>query len=92
MLMYDYDSNGILVHSMKNRTATKITNAFTFLYERLCRAQSSKKLTTKLIDEKIDYQLVPPYIPRRNPAERAIRTLKHHFIAGLCSTDPNFLM
>ena len=32
MLMYDYDSNGILVHPMKNRTATEITNAFTILY------------------------------------------------------------
>ena len=30
MLMYDYDSNGILVHPMKNRTVTEITNAFTF--------------------------------------------------------------
>ena len=103
MLMYDYDSNDILVHPMKNRTATEIINAFTFLYERLCRAglkprfhkldnEAPKKLTTKLNDEKIDYQQVPPHIHRRNPAERAIRTLKHHFIAGLCSTDPNFLM
>ena len=98
MLMYDYDSNDILVHPMKNRTATEIINAFTFLYERLCRAglkprfhkldnRDPKKLTTKLNDEKIDYQLVPPHIHRRNPAEHAIRTLKNHFIAGLCSTD-----
>ena len=38
MLMYDYDNNGILVHPTNNRTATKITNTFVFLYERLCRA------------------------------------------------------
>ena len=61
--MYEYDSNGILVHPMKNRMATEITNAFTFLYQRLYRAslkpqfykldnEVPKKLTTKLIDKK----------------------------------------
>ena len=54
--------------------------------------EAPKRLTTKLTDEKIDYQLVPPHIHRRNPAERAIRTFKNHFIAGLCSTDSNFPM
>ena len=63
MLMYEYDSNSILVHPMKNRTATDITNSFTFLYERLCQAglkprfdkldnEAPKNLTTQLTDEK----------------------------------------
>jgi hypothetical protein len=30
-----------------------------------------------------NFQLVPPGIYRRNAAERAIRTFKNHFIAGL---------
>ena len=38
----------------------------------------------------MEYQLVPPHIHRRNASERAIRTFKNHFIAGLASTDPNF--
>jgi hypothetical protein len=38
----------------------------------------------------IQYQLVPPHIHRRNAAERAIRTWKNHFIAGLCSIDTDF--
>jgi hypothetical protein len=38
----------------------------------------------------IDFQLAPPHVHRRNAAERAIRTFKNHFIAGLCSTDKNF--
>jgi hypothetical protein len=38
----------------------------------------------------IQYQLVPPHIHRRNAAERAIRTFKNHFIAGLSSTNPHF--
>ena len=40
--------------------------------------------------EKIDFQLVPPGLHRRNAAERAIRTFKNHFIAGLCSVDKHF--
>ena len=33
---------------------------------------------------------MPPHAHRRNAAERAIRTFKNHFIAGLASTDPTF--
>ena len=33
---------------------------------------------------------MPPYIHRRNAAERAIRTFKDHFISILCGTDPLF--
>jgi hypothetical protein len=38
----------------------------------------------------VDYQLVPPHCDRRNAAERAIRTFKEHFLAGLSSVDPSF--
>jgi hypothetical protein len=38
----------------------------------------------------IDFQLAPPHVHRHNAAERAIRTFKNHFIAGLCSTNPDF--
>jgi hypothetical protein len=38
----------------------------------------------------IDYQLVPPHCHRRNAAERAIRTFKEHFVAGISSVDPAF--
>ncbi len=37
----------------------------------------------------IAHQLVPPHDHRRNPAERAIRTSKNHFIAGMSSCDPD---
>jgi hypothetical protein len=40
----------------------------------------------------IAYQLVPPHCHRRNAAERAIRTLKEHFVAGISSVDPSFPM
>jgi hypothetical protein len=32
----------------------------------------------------------PPHCHRRNAAERAIRTFKEHFVAGLSSVDPTF--
>jgi len=42
-----------------------------------------------MTSEAIYYQLVPPGIHRRNAAECVICTFKNHFIAGLCTTDPN---
>lgn len=38
----------------------------------------------------MSFQLTPPHMHQINAAERAIRTFKNHFVAGLCSTDPNF--
>jgi hypothetical protein len=35
---------------------------------------------------------VPPRCHRRNAAERAIRTFKEHFVAGLSSVDPTFTL
>jgi hypothetical protein len=40
----------------------------------------------------VEYQLVPPHCHRRNAAERAIRTFKEHFLAGLATVDPTFPM
>ena len=41
-------------------------------------------------EEDITYQLTPAGLHRRNLAKRAIQTFKNHFIAGLCSTHPDF--
>jgi hypothetical protein len=43
-----------------------------------------------LTKQGIDYQLASPHIHWRNNAERAIQNFKNHFIAGICSVDPNF--
>jgi hypothetical protein len=42
--------------------------------------------------QNVTFQLVPPHVHRRNPAERAIGTFKDHFIAGLSTTDKRFPM
>eukprot|EP00957_Ditylum_brightwellii_P052213 3959243-Ditylum_brightwellii.AAC.1 len=40
--------------------------------------------------QKLDVQLAPPHMHRRNAAKHAIQTFKDHFIAGLASTDLQF--
>jgi hypothetical protein len=52
--------------------------------------EASLALRNYLTTQGITYQLAPPHIHRRNNAERGIQTFKNHFIAGLCSVDPNF--
>jgi hypothetical protein len=49
--------------------------------------EASQALQDFMMDNEIDYQLSPPQIHQRNAAERAIRTLKNHFISELSSTD-----
>ena len=52
--------------------------------------EASSALQQHLVSEDVNFQLAPPHVHQRNAAERAIRTFKNHFIAGLCSTDANF--
>jgi Reverse transcriptase (RNA-dependent DNA polymerase) len=101
VILYDYDSNSILAEPTKNKSAESILTAYKALHARLCAAglrpqlqrldnECSTLLKQFMTAEGVDYQLVPPGVHRRNAAERAIRTFKNHFIAGLCSLDKDF--
>ncbi len=103
MVMYDYDTNAILTEPLKNRTGSEILRGYQKLHKYLVvrgfkpqvhwldnEASTALKEYNKI--HNIDYQLVPPHNHRRNAAERAIRTWKNHFTAGLCSTDEQFPM
>jgi hypothetical protein len=101
MIVYDYDSNHIFAEPFKTRSASCILAAYKSVHLRLCAAglrpklqrldnECSTILKEYLQDEDIDFQLVPPHHHRRNAAERAVRTFKDHFIAGMCSLDPDF--
>jgi hypothetical protein len=101
MICYDYDSNSILAEPLKDRKAKSILAAYKKIHARLCKAglrprlqrldnECSEALKEFMHSKEVDFQLVPPGIHRRNAAERAIRTWKNHFIAGLCSLDKNF--
>jgi hypothetical protein len=101
LVMYHYDTNAILVEPLKTRHGNEILRGYTKLYTHL--TNRGFKPTTHWLDieasnalkefnksEKVDYQLVPPHVHRRNAAERAIRTWKNHFIAEICSTYTAF--
>ena len=101
LIVYDYDSNAILVEPLKSRAAAGIKNAWlkinTFLESRgrkpdlhILDNECAAEFKHALTKNKIQYQLVPPHVHRRNAAERAIQTFKHHFLAGLASADPDF--
>ena len=101
LVFYEYDSNYIHVEPMKNKTGSEIlaayTRAHTLFTSRGLKPQlqrldneASTALKSYMESQDVDFQLVPPHVHRRNAAERAIRTFKNHFVAGLCSIDRNF--
>jgi hypothetical protein len=79
LVLYDYDSNSILVAPMRSRTGPCILAAFKVLHARLVTAglrpqlhrldnECSTALKDFLTTEAIDFQLVPPGMHRRNAA------------------------
>jgi hypothetical protein len=84
MILYDYDSNGILAKPIKDRTAPELLKDFQVMEQELVARvmkpkltkldnEASKLLKTYLHQQDITFQLVPPYSYRQNSAERAIR-------------------
>jgi hypothetical protein len=101
MVCYIYDCNYVKVIPMKSRSASEWVKAYDSVHQELTVKGFKPKLET--LDNEastalknyftvndIAYQLVPPHCHRRNAAERAIRTFKEHFVAGLSSVDPSF--
>jgi hypothetical protein len=94
IILYDYDSNAILAQPIKDRTAPELLRAFQVMEQELVARglkpkltkldnEASKLLKTYLHQQNITFQLVPPYIHRRNAAERSIRSFKDHLIRTL---------
>jgi hypothetical protein len=103
MLCYIYDCNYIKFVPMKSRSASDWVKAYESIHQELTVKGFKPKLQT--LDNEastalknfftandIAYQLVPAHCHRRNAAERAIRTFKEHFVAGISSVDPSFPM
>ena len=100
-VLYDYDSNAIIVRPLHNRSAQEIQRVFTSIHAYLVARglrphlhtldnEASTNLKEFLTAKHVEYQLVPPHIHQCNSAECAIQTFKNHFIARLSSTDTNF--
>ena len=101
MVIYDYDSNAILLEPIRNRKGPTLVEAHRRLHTRLTRAglrprflmldnECSNAFKDFLFEEAVAFQLTPAGMHRRNAAERAMRTAKNHIIAGLCTVHPKF--
>jgi hypothetical protein len=101
MVLYDLDSNAILTEPLKNKSERDQLQATTKLHAYLQARGHSPKMHIMdnecppavkkyLRTNSIELQLVPPHVHRTNAAEKAIGTFKDHFVAGLCSVNPNF--
>ena len=103
LVVYDYDSNAILVEPLPSRQAAVINKAWKKIHTKLRKGgnepklyiidnEVSNELKQSMNKNEVKYQLAPPYMHRTNAAERAIRTFKNHFIAGLSSLPAAFPM
>lgn len=103
LVVYDYNSNAILIEVLKCCSGAEICTAYQKIVTRLAQQGCApqlfildneilSELTTAFTNNNIKYQLVPQEVHCRNAAEHAIQTWKHHFIAGLSSVDPTFPM
>jgi hypothetical protein len=103
MVCYIYDCNYVKVTPMKSLSASEWVKAYDSMHQELTVKDFKPKLQT--LDNEasaalknlctvnnIAYRLVPPHFHWRNAAERAIRTFKEHFLAGISSVDPAFLL
>jgi hypothetical protein len=94
MVCYVYDCNYVKVIPMKSRYASEWLKAYDTIHQELTVKGFKPKLQT--LDNEasaalknfftvndIAYQLVTPHCHRRNAAERAIRTFKEQFVAGI---------
>jgi hypothetical protein len=103
MVCYVYDCNYVKFIPMKSRSSSEWVKAYDTIHQELTVKglkpklqtldnEASVTLKTFFTTNDVYYQLVPPDCHRRNAAERAIRTFKEHFVAGLSSVDPAFLL
>ena len=101
LVAYHYNSNTIHAEPLKTRSGLDLISSYQKLHSLLTNRgfrphlhildnECPNVLKTFMREVIEQFQLVPPHIHRRNSAERAIRTFKEHFIAGLSSTHKEF--
>jgi hypothetical protein len=103
LVVYTYDVNYIHSEPTLDRTGPSIivpykkaiqyfeSRGYKPLLQRLENV-ASLALQTFMDEAGIVFQLAPSHCHRCNATECAIRTFKHHFIAGLCSTNRDFTL
>ena len=100
-LLLDHNTNYINVVPIPSRKSSELVKAFETCYKELTEAgfkdkllrldnEVSKDLIAAIQDQELDYQIVSPGNHRTNPAERAIRDFKAHFISTRACWDKNY--
>ena len=101
LVAYDFDSNAIFAEALNSRRGSEIKRGWMKIHKKLKNRgaapniyimdnECSNDLKLAMTEEDLDWQLATPYLHRVNAAERAIRTFKNHFIAGLATCHPDF--
>jgi hypothetical protein len=101
MVCYVFDCNYVKVVPMKFQSTYEWVKAYDHIHQELTAKGFKPKLQT--LDNEastalknffntndVEYQLVSPHCNRTSASERAIRTFKEHFVAGLSSVEPTF--
>jgi hypothetical protein len=100
MICYSYGANYIRPIVIKSKSGAEWVKAFGVVFDEMTVKAFRPKLQTMdneasaalknhFTEKEMNYQLVPPYYHRSNAAERAIRTFKENFKAGLATVDPD---
>jgi hypothetical protein len=101
MVCYVYDCNYVKVIPMKSRSASEWVKSYDQIHQELTAKGFKPKLQTFdneasaslkhfFTANDVEYQLVLSHCHHHNAAERAIKTFKEHFVAGIASVDPTF--
>jgi hypothetical protein len=100
MMYYSYDANYIIPIAMKSKAVLEWVRTFGIVFDEMTAKCFKTKLQTMdneasaalkkyFMEKEMNYQLTPPpHFHRANAAERAIRTFKENFKAGLATVDP----
>ena len=100
---YVYDLNLIFGLPLKTRKKGEILKAHATIIQKLeicgytptthwLDNEASGLIKEFNKDKNIKYQLIEPYVHRKNATERANQTYKNHLIAGMCCLPPMFSM
>ena len=98
LFCYDFDSNGILTDTIKNRYEGEIIRAYNEGHKDLLQQvlrpllqkldnKASAGLKIFMRGKAVYFQLVSPHLHQINATKRAIETIKNDFIAVLSSTN-----
>jgi hypothetical protein len=94
LVCYIYDCNYVKLVPMRSRSALEWVKAYDSIHQehtvkgfkpklQTLNNEASTALKNFFTANDVAYQLVPPHCHRRNADERAIRTFKEHFVAGI---------